>query len=55
LACSLKARITPSLETIDGFFTTTAEEVADWPGTDDPALTPSTRARLEWILTRRRT
>ena len=45
---------TQLLETIDRFFTTTAEEVADWPGTDDPALTPATRARLEAILARAR-
>ncbi|MDP9181439.1 MAG: PadR family transcriptional regulator [Actinomycetota bacterium] len=43
---------TQLLETIDSFFTTTAEQVADWPGTDDPALTPSTRERLERILAR---
>jgi PadR family transcriptional regulator, regulatory protein AphA len=40
------------LETVDDFFTTTAEEVADWPSTDDPVLTPATRARLERIRAR---
>jgi PadR family transcriptional regulator AphA len=45
---------TQLLETIEGFFTTTSAEVAEWPGTDDPALTPSTRARLEGILARAR-
>jgi PadR family transcriptional regulator AphA len=42
------------LETIDDFFTGTADEVADWPTTDDPSLTPATRARLQTILDRRR-
>lgn len=46
---------TQLLETLDSFFTTTSEEVANWPGTDNPALTPSTRARLERILARGRT
>ncbi len=40
------------LETIEEFFTTTADEVTDWPGTADPALTPATRARLEQVLER---
>lgn len=41
------------LETIDVFFSTTAEEVDGWPGTDDSALTPATRLRLERIRARR--
>jgi DNA-binding PadR family transcriptional regulator len=49
LAIDVTARL---LETVDDFFTAAAEEVADWPGTDDPALTPSTRARLEQIQAR---
>lgn len=41
------------LETIDGFFTETADEVATWPSTSDSSLTPATRARLERVLARR--
>ncbi len=37
------------LETLDTFFTESAAEVASWPSTTDPTLTPHTRARLERI------
>lgn len=47
LALDVTARL---LQTIEDFFTTTAEEVADWPGTSDTTLTPATRARLERVL-----
>lgn len=42
------------LETIDGFFTEAAGEVADWPSTSDPSITPRTRERLERIHSRDR-
>lgn len=37
---------------IDEFCTATATDVADWPSPDDPALTTTTRARLERIIDR---
>lgn len=45
---------TQLLEVVEDFFTSTAAEVDDWPGTTDADLTPSTRARLERIQSRRR-
>lgn len=42
------------LEVVETFFTRTAAEVDDWPSTTAAELTPSTRARLERIQSRRR-
>lgn len=50
LALDITTRL---LETIAEFFTTTAVEVADWPGPADKSLTPATRQRLERIHARR--
>jgi hypothetical protein len=44
---------TQLLELVEEFFTTTADEVDDWPSTTAAGLTPSTRARLERIRSRR--
>ncbi len=49
LAVDLTTRI---LEVVDDFFTSTADEVAAWPSTTDPSVTPQTRARLEHIQVR---
>jgi PadR family transcriptional regulator, regulatory protein AphA len=43
---------TQLLETIDSFFNDAAGQVARWPSTSDPSITPVTRARLERIRTR---
>lgn len=43
---------TQLLETLDVFFSEAAEQVATWPGTADPSITPATRARLESIRSR---
>jgi DNA-binding PadR family transcriptional regulator len=44
---------TQLLEVIEEFFGTTADEVDDWASTTAAELTPSTRARLERIRSRR--
>jgi PadR family transcriptional regulator AphA len=43
---------TQLLEVVEEFFTSTADEVEDWPSTTAQDLTPSTRARLERIRSR---
>ena len=43
---------TQLLETIAEFFTTTAAEVENWPGTADLSLTPATRRRLNRVRER---
>jgi DNA-binding PadR family transcriptional regulator len=42
------------LATLEDFSRETAVEVARWPSTSDPSLTPATRARLEAIVERAR-
>lgn len=43
---------TQLLETIDRFFSDAADQVAKWPSTTDPSITPDTRERLERIQCR---
>ena len=43
---------TQLLETIHSFFNDEADNVASWPSTTDPSITPATRARLERIQSR---
>ncbi|MBK5306857.1 MAG: hypothetical protein JJD92_09245 [Frankiaceae bacterium] len=45
---------TQLLEVVEEFFRDAAAEVGDWPSTTAAELTPSTRARLERIRSRRR-
>lgn len=40
------------LATLDRFFVDTADDVATWPSTTDPSITPATRERLERIRAR---
>lgn len=40
------------LATLEEFSRQTADEVAGWPSTNDPSLTPATRRRLEAIVAR---
>jgi PadR family transcriptional regulator, regulatory protein AphA len=49
LAIDVTSRL---LATLEEFSRETAVEVASWPSTSDPSLTPATRRRLEAILTR---
>jgi DNA-binding PadR family transcriptional regulator len=44
---------TQLLEVVEEFFSTTAHELDEWPSTTAAELTPSTRARLERIRSRR--
>ncbi len=44
---------TQLLEVVESFFSDAADHVASWPTTNDPSITPSTRARLERVRARR--
>lgn len=43
---------TQLLDTVDRYFSETADQVASWPTTSDSSITPDTRARLEHIRDR---